>query len=258
MTDPSCCRWKAGLLGLFVAWQLVYLPAANLVQFVPLRVRADPGDVPLSMQTVGRFTDDDRLQSLADTAGAGFSRYAEVSGQVQFWKLFTPELPPTTIVLVTRIEWADGRTAEVVSPSAPPDNLPAFRLPRWNLRPFHMDVSVGLGPWAVPPERAIREHDAARELTVDWAAARTRSARIVMRHHWTIYQAEHSNEPDPVSLTLVTRFHRKPGLRDPRSTTARVTDRPFVRWLDPFGPEERVEAFDPVANKFLPVPEGRP
>ena len=33
-----------------------------------------------------------------------------------------------------------------------------------------------------------------------------------------------------------------------------VTDRPFVRWSDPFGPAESLEVFDPVANAYVPVP----
>src|SRR5436190_1742392 len=120
--------WKAVLLGGFVCWQLVYLPATNTFHFVPLRVPADTGDVPLNLQHFGRFTTDDRLQTLADAAGAGLSRYSELSGQIQFWKLFTPEFPSHTFVLVTKAELRDGRVIEVVSPHASPIDPPLARL----------------------------------------------------------------------------------------------------------------------------------
>jgi hypothetical protein len=257
MTAPSRGRWKAGLLGLFVTWQLVYLPTANLVQFVPLGVRADPGDIPLTLQTPGRFTNDDRLQTLADVTGAGLTRYAEASGQVQFWKLFTPGLPPQSIVLVTRIEWPDGRHVDVVSPTAPSSAV-MFRLPRKDLRPFHFDASVGLGPWAVTPDWVTNDPASARALTVDWAKIRPHSVRLILHHHWAAYRADHPTEPNPTSLTLVTRLLSTTGEVDGRAPIPAVSDRPFVRWVDPFGPNPRMEAFDPVAGAFVSLPEGRP
>jgi hypothetical protein len=258
MTAPSWHRWKAGLLGLFVTWQLVYLPAANLFQFFPLRVRADSGDLPLSLQQVGRFTDDDGLQSFADAAGAGLTRYAELSGQIQGWRLFTPELPPTTIVLIGRFEWADGRSAEFVSPVAPPESPVIFRLPRRDLRAFHFEACLGLGPWAVSPHLLTRDPDAVSSLTLGWAAERPRSVRTTMRDYWTRYRSEYPIESEPCSITLITRQIAKPVLGVRESQKPVVTDRPFVRWTDPFGPSERLDAFDPVRGVFVRVAEDRP
>ncbi len=248
--------WKAILLGLFVCWQLFYLPAANLIHFVPLRVPAEPGDTPLNLQSVGRFTANNPLQSLADTVGAGLARYSELSGQIQFWRLFSPEFPPRTIVLVTRARMPDGREVEIASPYSPSDSLVSIRFPRLDVRPFQFEASAGLGPWAVTPSRVAQEPEAARQLTVEWAGTRSKAVRVIMQSHWTRYKSEHPTDLDPISLLLVTRFIAEPGQGDTTSFTRNITDQPFVKWTNPFGPDERLEVFDPVAEKFVPVPEG--
>jgi hypothetical protein len=258
MTAPSCHRWKAGLLGIFVAWQLVYLPAANLFQFVPLRVRADSGDIPLNLQRVGRFTDDDGLQSFADAAGAGLTRYAEISGQIQGWRLFTPELPPYSVVLVTRLEYGVGRTVDMVSPYGPADDPPFVRLPRSDLRPFYFEANVGLGPWAVTPELIARDPAAARELTVGWAEIRSEAVRTVMRHHLSVYQALHPRAKDPYGMTLYLRYITKPAIGATGFDGPAVFDRPFVRWHPPIAKNKQLSVFDPVDGRFVPLPEGRP
>jgi hypothetical protein len=261
MTPPQkCCvaKWKAALLGGFVCWQLFYLFATNALQFVPIRVPADPGDALLNLQSVGRFTTDDRLQTLADAAGAGLARYSEVSGQIQFWKLFTPEFPPHTIVLVTRAEFRDGRVADVVSDYAPPEEVPAVRVPRRDVRPFQFEACTGLGPWAVTEVMIVRDHETARVLSVGWAGNRSRAVRVVMLNHWNRYKAQHPDEPDPVVLSLIVRFVAKPAWGAARSDTPTVTDRPFVRWSNPFGPYPSLDAFDPVAGGFVRIPEDRP
>jgi hypothetical protein len=257
MTAPSCHRWKAGLLGLFVTWQLVYLPAANLIQFVPLRVRQDTGDTPLSTQEVGRFTENNRLQTLADAVGAGLTRYAEASGQVQFWKLFTPELPPYTVVLVTRLEFGDGRSVDMVSPYGPADDPPSYRLPRWDLRPFNFETHVGLGPWAVTPELIARDPATARDLTVGWAEIRSEAVRTVMRHHASVYQALHPHAKDPYGMTLYLRYTAKPAVGATGLDGPAVFDRPFVRWHPPIAKSRQLSVFDPVDGRFVPLPEGR-
>jgi len=130
-----------------------------------------------------------------------------------------------------------------------------FRLPRRDLRPFHFDASIGLGPWAITPDRIASDPDAALALTVDWAKIRTHAVRLVLHHHWAAHLANYPAEANPTSLTLVTRLLPTSGGADGRSA---VSDRPFVRWLDPYGPNPRMEAFDPVAGAFIPLPEDRP
>lgn len=254
---PKREGWKPAVLGLFVCWQLFYLPAMNLVQFLPLRVPSESGDAPLTLQSVGRFTTDNRLQTLADAVGAGLTRYSELSGQFQFWKLFTPGFPPQTIVLVTRAEWADGRSVEIVSPLAPAAETPAVRLPRRDVRPFQFEACVGLGPWTAVPSDSS-DPEATRHFTVGWSGLRARSVRVVMHDHWSRYSAEHPGTPEPVRLTLVTRLLAKPAEATPAPAETPVTDRPFVRWTDPFGPNGRLDVYDPVAGQYVPVPEDMP
>jgi hypothetical protein len=261
MTPPQkCCvaKWKAALLGGFVCWQLFYLPAANGLKFVPIRVPFDPGDVPFNLQRVGRFTADNRIQHVADCTYTGLSMYGEFSGQIQSWKLFTPELPSQTVVLVTIVEWKDGRKEEITSPLAPPTPTPDFRLPRLDVRPFHFEASIGLGPWSVPSQDDAPSPEVVRDLIIDWARMRTYSVRIAMLRHWETIRTANAGVPSPVSMTLVTRFIPTPHIGEERTSDGQFIDRPFVRWSNPFGPDDRIEVYDPNKHLFVAVPDGPP
>jgi hypothetical protein len=156
-------------------------------------------------------------------------------------------------VLVTQAELRDGRIEEIVSIHAPVDDPPLVRVPRLNVRPFQFEACVSLGPWAVTGELIKDDPESARFLTVGWAGVRSNSARVVMKNHWARYKAEHPDEPDPVSLTLVVRFVAKPAWGTARPETPTVADRPFVRWTNPFSPNPYYEAFDPVDELFIPA-----
>jgi hypothetical protein len=257
MTPPQkCCvaKWKAALLGGFVCWQLFYLVTTNALQFVPLRVPADPGDAPLNLQSVGRFTSDDRLQTLADTAGTGLARYSEVSGQIQFWKLFTPEFPSHTITLEARTGRQGCVTMSVVKTGPADPHTTPVRFPRRDVRPFQFEASVGLGAWPVTDGDVVKHPDETWEQLRDWAVVRERAALTFLRT--TFPQCAGNEHSAPVGeLILVTHFTPTPRHGESWPESPITHERPFLRFLDPFGPDPKLEVFDPARNKFRPVQE---
>src|SRR5436309_290480 len=78
------------LLGLFILWELFYLPASNLIKFAPLRLPEHHGETNDDIQLRGRAYRVDVAQSALDALGTVLIRWGELSGQIQGWSLFAP------------------------------------------------------------------------------------------------------------------------------------------------------------------------
>src|SRR5439155_25782595 len=87
-------RAAAVAVGLFAAWQLVYLPAANLIDFVPRRTGPPLVPVDDGYQAKGSFTSVEPVQRAADWTGDVLDAWSELSGQEQGWSLFAPGPAP--------------------------------------------------------------------------------------------------------------------------------------------------------------------
>ena len=81
--------WRSYTLGVFILFQLVYLPAANFIKLIALRLPESTGELDDDIQLHGQQFPD-RVQAVADTLGTAFVRYGELTGQAQGWSLFAP------------------------------------------------------------------------------------------------------------------------------------------------------------------------
>src|SRR5215218_69019 len=95
---PLYRRALAVAVGLFATWQLIYLPAANLIDFVPRRPHG-PELEPIRdiYQERGQFTKVEPLQRAAEWTGDVLDFWSEASGQEQGWPLFAQGMPPYSV-----------------------------------------------------------------------------------------------------------------------------------------------------------------
>src|SRR5437764_15333300 len=109
-------------VGLFALWQLVFLPAANLIDFIPRRPGPhDTDPVMDAYQERGTFTTVEPLQRSVEVAGDVLDFWSEATGQDQGWSLFAPGSPPHSLFQSVELRFADGEVVEVRSRFEPND-----------------------------------------------------------------------------------------------------------------------------------------
>src|SRR5438876_11086356 len=77
-------------LGLLIVWQLIFLPASNLLGLIP-HGATDDGELTDSRYNPGPDTGSSLVQKAIDLAGNTVDRWGFATGQVQAWWLFAPD-----------------------------------------------------------------------------------------------------------------------------------------------------------------------
>lgn len=264
MTDahslPSLARQAAAVLvGLFATWQLVYLPGANLIDFVPRRTGPPLEPISDPFQRRGTFTTIEPLQRAADVSGDILDAWSEASGQEQGWSLFAPGFPPYAVAPAVEFRFEGGATDTVLSPYEPADKLnPAYRLPLVHNRPFNVEAQMMYPVWFVPPpgvlERSTPEEvatltDDSRQLPNSVRVWR-KPIRAYLAWRLKAYAAANLTRPLPTEVILKHRFIPTPKPGEPRGWTCPIAERPFARWRPT---EDTLDAFDPLTGQFVPV-----
>ena len=101
--------WRSVLLGVFVLFQVVYLPLANLIQLVPREIPVEKGELDIHIQREGKATDLQWAQRGINGLGSAIDRWGEMSGQVQAWKLFA-EFETQSVFPIVDCITDDGKT----------------------------------------------------------------------------------------------------------------------------------------------------
>ncbi|MCI0640278.1 MAG: hypothetical protein L0Y72_12530 [Gemmataceae bacterium] len=111
----------AVLLGVFVVWQLVFIPAANTLEF--LRFAADEDESGALDHVAGEMT------GTGNHAAAPYrllKSWSEMSGQWQSWSLFAPTVGRLSGFLEVELRWDTGRAAILLTNPNQPDDLHAY------------------------------------------------------------------------------------------------------------------------------------
>jgi hypothetical protein len=253
-------RVAAVAVGLFAVWQLVYFPAANLIDFVPRRTGPPLEPITDAYQQRGTFTSSEPLQRTAEVAGDVLDFWSEFTGQEQGWSLFAPGMPPYSVVPAAEFRFADGTSDTLLSPYEPADKLnPRLRPPLIDNRPFNVEAQLMYPVWFAPPEEIARTFappeeveklpEAYRDLP---EAARVWRGVIRAWLAWRLkeYRAAHPERGEPVEVILKHRFVLTPKPNEPRGWTHPVVERPFARWRPA---DDSYEAYDAVNKRFVPV-----
>lgn len=257
---PFARRALAVAVGLFAAWQLVYLPAANLIDFVPRRVGPSLEPVSDGYQQRGAFTTVEPLQRAADGTGAVLDFWSEVSGQEQGWSLFAPGFPPYAVVPAVEFRFEGGASDTVLSPYEPADKLnPGYRAPLLNNRQFNIDAQMMYPVWFAPPEAVLTRSAAPEEVAQlagvyrhlpETARVWRGPVRAYLAWRLKAYLAVNSDRPTPAEVILKHRFIPTPRPGEPRGWTHEIVERPYAKWRPA---DDTFEAFDPLTKRFVPV-----
>lgn len=260
MTEPPqppslARRGLAVLVGLFAAWQLVYLPAANLVSFVPRRPSGPPLEpVGSGYQTKGTFTAFEPLQRTAERAGGALDLWSEASGQEQGWALFAPGTPPYSAFVAVEFRWADGTSDTVLSQYEPHDHAnPPARPPLLHNRRFNYEMQFVYPVWYASPEFVAERPELWADLP-DFVRAWRAEIRAWLGWRLAEYLAANPHRDRPRAVIMKHRYIPTPKPGESRGASATVTERPFARWW----PEsDALDAFDATTMTFVAV-EAKP
>lgn len=219
------------LLGLLVMWQLVFIPAANVLRL--------PRLAPLSVVT---------------------QPWAEATGQFQGWSLFAPEVPTQSAFTTLELHWSKDRGIEPVRlPAAgfePADPKHFFRpVGSFRLPIFEHNLTRALWKWdedRFAQDPAGWKREIAQFLRAEWKP-------YVAYFHWRLdaFRSEDSHVPPPREMILLVRLYRLPGPCRPRTWEVPI-EQPLVRWRAVGTQaywELPIEMYDPESKSFQPLRE---
>lgn len=248
--------WGPRVLGAFVVWQLVFIPAANLLDFFPHR--------ELSRDEVTDFREQPAealpATPVVDVLAGVTDRWAQATGQYQMWWLFAPTFPPQATFATTELQWADRPSVKLASVFDPPNPQSYARLPGSDDRLFQYEVHLGLGLVYWDRAAATTDEEAWREHFRTLVARQWKSMRAYLRWRVEEYRDEHPGEPLPSEVVLSMRIYRTSRPGESSNVAAGVIEQPVARWfpaLDDSPDRLPVEAYDPFAKQFVRLPRER-
>jgi hypothetical protein len=245
------------LLGLFVLFELVYLPLSNLLQFVPREIPTPTGEFDIRKQREGTVTDNRPMQDAINGVGTFIDRYGELSGQVQYWSLFAPEFGRQTIFPVVEFEFGDG--AERFRMRFEPHYLrtdPAnyLRWPRPDSRLVGYEFLLASIYWDYSAESSRDNGPAWREAIREQVRRQQKSLEAYFRFSLAMLKRQHADLPEPRAGVLSVWIHQSPKVGESERPPAFTM--PLARWApDRIADGKRlaVEAYDPVEKTFVPL-----
>ena len=250
-------------VGLFAAWQLFYLPAANLIDFVPRRMTG-PTLEPINdpYQAKGTFTSFEPLQRTAEWTGDLLDFWSEVSGQEQGWSLFAPGPPPYSLIPAVEFRFADGSHDTLLSAYEPTDlQNPGIRTPLVHNRLFNFEAQFIFPAWYSPPEEVAKLYAPPEDVEKLPESFRDlpESVRIMrgpirawLAWRLKVYRAAHPDRPAPREVILKYRYIPTALPTEPRGWDRPAEERPYARWHPA---DDALDAYDAVNKQFVPVRE---
>jgi len=247
-------------LGIFVLFQLVYLPLANLIQLLPREMPPARGELDSPAQREGTASDVRPIQEAINGMGTAVDHWGELSGQTQRWSLFAPDVsrqscfPVMKFYCVGPDEFATATFKPDIA--AEPDHYIRLPSPPCRLYAYESLLAVVFGNFN---EQSLAEHpeqwrQAIRERTL----RQQKSLEAYFRWNLDLFKKRYPDEPAPVEMVLRVLIipAPKPGESD-RPASFEV---PLARWR----PSEAsrpgyapFDVYDPVAKEFFPLSTNR-
>lgn len=222
-------RVKSYLLGGFFLFQLVYLPTANFVQYVPRELPKQEEEIAYTWQEDGKPPP--VVGRPIAWIGQACEFWADVTGQHQGWGMFAPVFPRNGVfpVVIMEFDGAGGVAETIVRYSRfePSDPQAYYRPPSTWHRFFNFEVKMSL-PYAFYPLGDVERKEEADDAVILFASRLRRSMRAYLS--WQVMQAlrERTDLPMPDRVFLGVRIHPPP-MPGSRNWPAMV-EMPVLRW----------------------------
>lgn len=255
---PPKPGWRAVLLGLFVAGQLVYLPLANLMQLVPREAPPEPpGELDVAVQTAGTASRYRLVQESINGLGDALDRWREFSGQAQVWSLFAPGFARQSIFPVVEVTSFDGGRpliASVRSGLEPDDPGDYFRWPGPSSRLAAYEFLLIVIYWHCDRESLETQAEFWRSAVRDRVRRQQRSLQAYFRWNAALFKKRYGALAPAAYLTLSVKVYPSPAPGEARRAEPFII--PLARWSPDRPPEGAlpVEAYDPVLKRFVRLP----
>jgi hypothetical protein len=275
------------LLGLFISWQFVFLPAANYLAFFP-HGQAEEGELSDSRSAPSQ-ADAGPVQSAINLAAGITDAWAHLTGQAQAWWLFAPDVPRSATFPIVELRWDDAvesipcmasLTASLAATSGiqdailwsglcPAPALSPVRLrtvlepsdPRRYFRPqssfdrlFHYETRLGLIASNCNKQTLAENTELWRSAFKERVRRQWRSMRAYLRWYVHHFQQEHPEAPPPKQAILIIRIYPIPEPGQVSVEWPAPWEQPLARWQPDAPPQPDslpVEAFDLVAQRFI-------
>lgn len=247
------------LLGLFISWQLLFMAAANYLAFLP-HGQAEEGELSDSRSTPVQADAAGVAQKAINFAAGITDAWSYLTGQVQAWWLFAPDVPRACTFPVVELRWEEDAEPATIPPVRlrtilePDDPHAYFRPPSSFDRLFHYEVRLGLIVSNWNEQTFEQNPEFWRGAIKDRVRRQWRSTRAYLRWHVQHFQREHPELPPPKQAILSIRFYPIPEPRQSLVAWRTPGEQPLARWrldLPPRPGELPIEAFDPIAKRFV-------
>lgn len=254
-TVPPKPSLPSRLLGLFVAFQVIYLPLSNLWQLLPRELPAETsGDIRI--QKEGSATSIRPLQVAINSTGMFIDRYGEATGQAQVWSLFA-EFGRQTIIPVVEFEFMD-KDGQVVMRNEPPlMRLNPDRYLRWpgaDSRLLSYEFLLAVVYWHYSESSLQARGPEWREAVRAHVRRVHKQIEAYFRYQLATLRRDQPNLPEPVAGILKVRIHPSPQPGERTRPPAFLM--PLARWSPNLPADAKrlpVEAYDPVQKEFVPL-----
>ncbi len=247
------------VLGLFISWQLLFLPAANYLAFFP-HGQAEEGELSDSRGAPGEAGTAGAVQKAIHVAAGITDAWTYLTGQVQAWWLFAPDVPRASTFPIVELRWDDDTESPTVPPVRlrtilePSDPQAYFHPPSSFDRLFHYEARLGLIFSNWNEQTLAQNPEYWRGAIKDRVRRQWRSTRAYLRWYVQYVQREHPELGPPKQVILWIRFYPTPEPGQSSVPWRPPMEQPLARWRPEPPPQPGVlpiEAYDPVARCFV-------
>lgn len=209
------------LLGVFVVWQLVYIPTASTLQFLPA-LKTSLEKRPWAKDAASWVPDpQDAGSNRINSLQMACDRYWEASNQPQIWSLFAPNIARDVWFVAVELRWDDpaqeipsadrfSPPVKLLSENEPADVQAFFRVGHFRIRRYEMAIEVELErkPAWTEAERLNHWRDTIRHKVAKYWD----NMRSYLRYRSQYFAWQHPEAPPPRQVMLYVRHYPIPPL----------------------------------------------
>jgi hypothetical protein len=247
-------RAPSVLLGVFILFELIYLPAANVIKLVPLRLPESRGELDDDIQLRGKAYVEP-VQRALDGLGAAMCRWGELTGQAQGWSLFAPLFGHQASLPAVHIFTASSL---IHSPFRPDNPEVYVRWPEPSCRLFNYEYRLALLYWTWTQKSFDENPDEWQRAALERVRRQNRSMVAYMQWRVNKYLRSHPGSVVPTAVLLSAEMIPSPPPESPWAFRAVERFRHLAYWF-PATPSPPgclpVAASDPISMRWVWLPE---